>query len=147
MSSQPEQCIDPSPAAGLVPAKSKRVAAIDWMRGLVMVLMVIDHTSMAYNGNLVAKDSALYADASTIALPGAQFFTRWMTHLCAPTFVFLAGTALALSVEGRVGKGISGWAIDKSILIRGAFIALLDPTLISLGSGGPSKCYSRLGWQ
>jgi len=105
------------------------------MRGLVMILMVLDHASMAYDGHHVAEDSALTAKASTMALPGGEFFTRWITHLCAPTFVFLAGTALALSVERRVAKGTDGWQIDKGILTRGAIIALLDPTIISLGSG------------
>jgi uncharacterized membrane protein len=105
------------------------------MRGLVMILMVLDHASMAYDGKHVAEDSALYEGASTMALPGGEFFTRWITHLCAPTFVFLAGTALALSVERRVAKGADGWQVDKSILIRGAIIAALDPTIISLGSG------------
>jgi uncharacterized membrane protein len=114
---------------------SQRVATIDWMRGLVMVLMVIDHASMAFDGHHVAHDSALYPDAATMALPAAEFFTRWITHLCAPTFVFLAGTALALSIERRVLKGMNAWAIDKNILIRGAIIALMDPTLISFGSG------------
>ncbi len=115
--------------------KPNRIAAIDWMRGLVMVLMVIDHASMAFDGHHVAEDSALYAGASTMALPGLEFFTRWITHLCAPTFVFLAGTALALSVERRAAQGVNGWEIDKGILVRGAIIALLDPTIISLGSG------------
>ncbi len=121
-----------SPAA---PRKPARVATIDWMRGLVMVLMVIDHASMAFDGSHVAKDSAAYEDAATMALPAAEFFTRFITHLCAPTFVFLAGTALALSIERRVLKGMNAWAIDKNILIRGLIIALMDPTLISLGSG------------
>jgi uncharacterized membrane protein len=49
--------------------------------------------------------------------------------------VFLAGTSLALSVERRVLKGMNAWSIDKNILIRGAFIAVLDPTVVSLGSG------------
>ena len=91
----------PRPKPDLV---SKRVATIDWMRGLVMVLMVIDHASMAFDGQHVAEDSALYPGASTMALPAAEFLTRWITHLCAPTFVFLAGTALALSVERRMAK-------------------------------------------
>lgn len=47
----------------------------------------------------------------------------------------LAGTALALSTEKRVTKGFSGWDIDKGMLIRGFIIALLDPTLMSFGSG------------
>ncbi len=127
-------------AAGPAIATSRRadrIAAVDWMRGFVMVLMIIDHASMAFDGHHgeVAKDSALYADAATMALPTGEFFTRWITHICAPTFVFLAGASLALSVERRVVKGVNPWLIDKSILTRGAIIALLDPTLVSLGSG------------
>ena len=114
---------------------SRRVASIDWMRGFVMVLMTIDHASMAFDAHHLDNDSALYANASTMPLPAAEFFTRWMTHLCAPTFVFRMGTALALSVERRVVKGVDAWEIDKSMLIRGAIIALLDLTIVSLGSG------------
>lgn len=114
---------------------SQRVASIDWMRGFVMVLMIIDHASMAFDGHHLDHDSAMYADAGTMALPAAEFFTRWMTHLCAPTFVFLMGTSLAISVERRVVKGVDAWQIDKGMLTRGAIIALLDLTIISLGSG------------
>ena len=117
------------------PAQKKRISTIDWMRGLVMILMVIDHASMAFDGYHLSEDSAMYPEAATMALPAAEFFTRWITHLCAPTFVFLAGTALALSVERRVAKGVAAWSIDKDILIRGGIIALMDPTIISLGSG------------
>src|SRR6187401_334575 len=123
-----------SPAKTAVP--SQRIATIDWMRGLVMVLMVIDHASMAFDGSHLAHDSAAYPDATTMALPAAEFFTRWITHLCAPTFVFLAGTSLALSIERRVLRGVDAGEIDRGILIRGAIIFLMDPTLISLGSGG-----------
>jgi uncharacterized membrane protein len=114
---------------------SQRVACIDWMRGLVMILMVIDHAAMAFNSFHLDEDSAMYENASTMALPGAEMFTRWMTHLCAPSFVFLAGTALALSVERKVVRKVNSWEIDRGILMRGLIIALLDPTLISLGSG------------
>jgi len=112
-----------------------RIATVDWMRGLVMLLMVIDHASMAFDGSHLSEDSAMYPEAATMALPAAEFFTRWITHICAPTFVFLAGTALALSVERKVAKGANAWEIDKQILTRGAIIALLDPTIVSLGSG------------
>jgi len=115
------------------PAKSHRIAAVDWIRGFVMLLMIVDHASMAFDRNHLSHDSALYADALTMALPADEFFTRWMTHLCAPTFVFLAGTALALSVERRVAKGIDPWEIDRGILLRGAIIVLFDLTVISLG--------------
>src|SRR4051812_4592254 len=109
-------------AAGSTPPvrKSHRIAAIDWIRGFVMLLMIVDHASMAFDRNHLSHDSALYADALTMALPADEFFTRWLTHLCAPTFVFLAGTALALSVERRVAKGIDSWEIDRGILVRGA---------------------------
>jgi uncharacterized membrane protein len=116
-------------------AARHRISTIDWMRGLVMVLMVVDHASMAFDASHLSEDSAMYAAAATMPLPAAEFLTRWMTHLCAPTFVFLAGTALALSVERRVAKGAAVAGIDRSILTRGAIIALLDPTVVSLGSG------------
>jgi uncharacterized membrane protein len=122
-----------------VPASSgsQRIASIDWMRGLVMVIMLIDHASMAFDGSHkeIAMDSARFADAAKISLPAFAFLTRWIAHICAPTFVFLAGTALALSTERRVAKGFNAWEIDKGMLIRGFIIAMIDPTLISLGSG------------
>jgi len=117
-----------------VPTKSKRIAAIDWMRGVAMILMMIDHASMAFDGHHFSADSASLFDPEVT--PGALvFLTRWITHLCAPTFVFLAGTALALSIQRKLKNGTNPWEIDRSILIRGLFIAVLDPTLISLFSG------------
>ncbi|MHC4951899.1 MAG: DUF1624 domain-containing protein [Planctomycetota bacterium] len=113
--------------------QSKRIASIDWMRGIVMILMIIDHASMAFNGNRFSADSAgLFVPGTEVA--AAEFITRWISHLCAPTFVFLAGTALAISIERRVSKGQDAWGIDKRILIRGFFILLLDPTVISFFS-------------
>lgn len=128
----------PSPRlTSIIPEKriSQRIATIDWMRGLVMVLMIIDHASMAFDAHHVDHDSAMYSDASTMALPGAEFFPRWLAHLCAVSFVFLMGTSLALSVERRVVKGVNAWEIDQGIFVRGAIIALFDLTLISFGSG------------
>ncbi len=127
-----------APAAGSPAAIDRvrmRVATIDWMRGLVMILMVVDHADMAFDSGHLDEDSAMYPNAMTMALPAAEFFTRWLTHICAPTFLFLAGTALAISVERRAAKGENAWGIDKGILTRGAIIALLDPTIVSLGSG------------
>ena len=98
-----------------------------------MILMVIDHASMAFDRFHLSKDSVFLPDAGTMALPAAEFFTRWITHLCAPTFVFLAGTPLALSIERRVARGQPAGEIDRNILTRGAIIAGLDLTLVSLG--------------
>ena len=122
----------PVPTSG---TGSHRIAAIDWMRGFVMILMIFDHASMSFDRNHLDDDSALYANAMNMALPAGEFFTRWMTHICAPTFVFLAGTALALSIGRRLARGSSERDIDRELLTRGAIIAMLDPTVISLGLG------------
>jgi uncharacterized membrane protein len=118
----------------IIMAQSKRIASIDWMRGLVMIFMVLDHVSMVYNVNHIGTDSAAKYITGT-PLPVFEFFSRWITHICAPVFVFLAGTALAISVERKVARGVDSGKIDKDILIRGAFIALLDLTVISFFSG------------
>jgi len=96
--------------------------------------MVIDHAGMAFDGGHLSIDSVTMYSAD-MAMPLLPFLTRWITHLCAPTFVFLAGTALALSIERRKQRGEDPRVIDKQILTRGFIIAILDPTLISFGSG------------
>lgn len=111
-----------------------RLPAIDAMRGIVMVLMAMDHASHVFNAGRYARDSfAWYRPGSEI--PAAQFLTRWVTHLCAPTFLFLAGFVLALSVAKRQARGDSELTIDGDILKRGIFIFLLDPLWMSFGFG------------
>jgi uncharacterized membrane protein len=108
----------------------ERLPALDWMRGIVMVLMAIDHASTSYNAGRLVTDSAwLYTPG--MELPAGQFVTRWISHLCAPTFLFLAGTALALSVERRRQQGVASGSIDRDLLTRGLIILLLDPLYIS----------------
>jgi uncharacterized membrane protein len=109
---------------------SQRVVAFDWMRGLVMVLMTVDHASEMFNAGRFVTDAAFLYKTGT-PLPILQFLIRWMTHLCAPTFVFLAGTSLALSSEKRLKAGESAASISRSILIRGLLIAALDPLWMS----------------
>lgn len=115
-------------------AASTRLVSLDWMRGFVMVLMTIDHASLAFNGSRVSADSAgMYVLG--LSYSATEFLTRWTTHLCAPTFVFLAGTALAISTERRIARGGNEKEIDINLIKRGAIIAALDPTLISLLKG------------
>jgi uncharacterized membrane protein len=118
----------------IVPTQSHldipRVIALDWMRGLVMVLMTVDHASEMFNsGRLVTDAFFLYKPGTP--LPVAQFLVRWVTHLCAPTFVFLAGASLALSTTKRLRAGESEASIDRGILVRGLLIAALDPLWMS----------------
>lgn len=126
---------DPAAVPPSPPPRSRRLSSLDWMRGFVMILMVVDHASMAFNGNhySIARDSVTtYLGAP---LPLWEFLVRWSSHICAPTFVFLAGSALALSVERKVARGVDAWSIDRFILERGFIIALMDPTIVSLTTG------------
>src|SRR5207248_347237 len=127
---RPATIVQPLPLA-LDPARgAERVRPLDWLRGVVMVLMAIDHASGTFNaGRLVTDSTALYQSGSP--LPAAQFLTRWITHLCAPTFVFLAGASLALSIERRRDLGERPADVDRFIATRGLFIAALDPLWMS----------------
>ncbi len=95
-----------------------------------MVLMAIDHASQTWNAGRVAADSAYLLSPTTGGpawIPGteldpAQFFTRWITHLCAPTFLFLSGTSLAMSFEKRRALGMKESELDRHLLIRAAVI-------------------------
>ena len=94
------------------PATSARVRSIDVLRGLVMVLMAIDHVRV-YSG--------LPAGGPEPAL----FFTRWVAHFCAPAFVFLAGSSAYL--VGRKHPGLT-----RFLLVRGAWLILLELTFLRL---------------
>ncbi|SFE16477.1 DUF1624 domain-containing protein [Nitrosomonas sp. Nm166] len=113
---------------------TQRIAAIDWLRGLVMILMALDHTSWFFNTSRIFADSVLLHETGNLFATD-QFFTRWITHLCAPTFIFLAGTSIAVSNRQRREQGISDAVIDRELLFRGALILLLDLCAFSLIGG------------
>jgi uncharacterized membrane protein len=92
------------------PSAISRIASIDLIRGAVMVLMAIDHARVF---------SGLPAGGPG---PGI-FFTRWVTHFCAPAFVFLAGTSAFL--YGRRHRGVS-----RFLLTRGLWLVLLELTFL-----------------
>src|SRR2546427_782634 len=91
---------------------STRVQSIDIIRGAVMVLMAIDHVRV-YSG--------LPAGGPTAGI----FFTRWVTHFCAPAFVFLAGTSAFFT-----GRKRSRAELSQYLLTRGAWLVLLELTVI-----------------
>lgn len=103
----------------------KRLVAVDLMRGLVMVLMALDHSSDAFNAGRLFTDSAkLYHPGR--ALPTLQFMVRWVTHLCAPTFLLLAGIGLAFTVRKQLSRGKGELSVDRYLLIRGLLIAAFE---------------------
>ncbi|MFT7464166.1 MAG: putative membrane protein, partial [Pseudohongiellaceae bacterium] len=108
-----------------------RMQALDWMRGIVMVIMVTDHASEAFNAARPVTDSVLLPSWDQ-PLDALQFPFRWLSHICAPVFLFLAGTSLALSLGRKLARGTSGWSIDKDLLIRGLLILGVDLFLINL---------------
>src|SRR3981081_4067292 len=103
----------PPPAPAAPVASTSRVASIDLVRGIVMVLMAIDHVRV-YSG--------LPAGGPTPAI----FFTRWVTHFCAPAFVFLAGTGAFL--HGR--KIGDPRALARYLSTRGLLLGALELTVI-----------------
>ena len=105
----PAQAPQPAPGA----AKTGRIASLDIARGAVMVLMAIDH---------VRVFSGVPAGGPT---PGV-FFTRWVTHFCAPVFIFLAGTAAYLYGEKVRDRG----TLARFLVTRGAWLVLLELTVL-----------------
>lgn len=123
-----------------------RIAAIDWMRGLVMILIALDQASAMWNGGRLAADSAYLLNPETggpLWIPGSpldslQFYTRWVTHLCAPTFLFLSGTSLAMSFERRRGQGVRELDLDKHLLIRAVILFACEGVISKIsGMGAP----------
>jgi uncharacterized membrane protein len=112
---------DPAAPSGAM----RRLVALDLMRGLVMVLMALDHSSGAFNaGHLFTDSVAFYHPGQP--LPPLQFLIRWITHLCAPTFLFLAGAGLAFTVRKERAQGRSELGIDRYLLTRGVLIAAFE---------------------
>lgn len=95
-----------------------------------MALMTVDHASDVFNHDQVKQDAFAWGanGASLYKVEGEvwHFLTRWITHLCAPTFVFLAGAAIALSVHARVARAEDSRAIDRHLWTRGALLVALE---------------------
>jgi uncharacterized membrane protein len=136
----------PSPAASVTTAGSQaqqhaRIGAIDVMRGLVMLLMLIDHVRETFYLHLQVSDPM-----NVSATEPALFFTRLAAHLCAPTFVFLTGLGawLYANPPGAPPRSPAGFLFK-----RGLLLVVLELTLVSFAWVGifPMKTlYLQVIW-
>ena len=100
-----------------------RLISIDTMRGFAIVLMALDHTRDYFSNAMFSPTDLNHTNA-------AYFFTRWLTHLCAPTFVFLAGTSANLTA---VRHNLSRSRLSGYLIRRGLLLVILELTVIRFG--------------
>ena len=114
--SQPATLASPAQAG----RAAVRVPALDVVRGLAMLVMAIDHIREFWCPTPMRPEDVAQAS-------GALFLTRWVTHFCAPTFVFLAGVSVFLYQQKRPGRGHVSWFL----LTRGLWLVVLELVVIN----------------
>ncbi|WP_242917195.1 DUF1624 domain-containing protein [Pontibacter liquoris] len=110
--------------ATIVRASIKRVHSIDVIRGIVMIIMVLDHVR-----DMLHLTSITQSPTDLATTTPALFFTRWVTHLCAPVFVFLSGTSAFISVSNKQDLAAS----RSFLLTRGFWLIVVEFTLVNFG--------------
>ncbi len=98
-----------------------RVESVDVLRGLLMLLMALDHTRDYFS-------SATIDPADPIHSWPALFITRWITHLCAPGFILLAGASIYLQRQRK-----SALTLTRTLVLRGLWLIFLEITVVSFG--------------
>ena len=106
-----------------------RQSFIDFARGFVMIVMAWDHVSSFWNQLHHGGEGVLGQAPPFTSL--VWFLERFVSHWSAPTFIFLAGTVLALSTARRLEKGVSQKDITVHIIVRGLALLLIEAVLIS----------------
>ena len=110
-----------TPTAVSSAGKPPRLDSIDLLRGLAMVIMALDHARHYFT---IVRFSPVNLDETTVA----HFFTRWLTHVCAPAFVFLAGTGAFLFRARGKTKADLAWFL----LSRGIWLIVLELTVMRM---------------
>ena len=101
--------------------RKPRFESLDILKGLVMVIMVLDHVRDFFH-----LDVHVFAPDDPVLSNVPVFFTRWITHFCAPTFVFLSGASIAFVASRK-----SMAATQKFLLTRGVWLMFCDAFIVS----------------
>ncbi len=125
----------PSPAAPV----TGRLSDIDMMRGLVIILMALDHVRDYFHAGAFRFDPLDPAQTTPLL-----YATRWITHLCAPTFVFLAG----VSAYFQSTRGKTGPALASFLAKRGLWLIFIEATVLGFGwsFGFPYPLFLQVIW-
>ena len=99
---------------------SKRIISIDVLRGLVMIIMALDHTRDFFT-------NVTYDPLDLTQTSPQLFLTRWITHYCAPIFVFLAGCSVFLSIR----KGKTKNEAARFLLTRGLWLIIVELVIVN----------------
>ena len=101
-----------------------RVQSIDMLRGIVMIIMALDHSrDFIHYGPTIDQDPLNLATTSPIL-----FMTRWITHFCAPVFVFLSGTSIFLySSKGKTKNEVAFFLFTRGLFLMLAQIFIMAP--------------------
>jgi uncharacterized membrane protein len=100
-----------------------RVLSIDLLRGAVMIIMALDHVRDYFHAGAFLYDPLDLDKASPIL-----FFTRWITHYCAPVFMFLAGTSAFLTGQRKTKKELSAFLFK-----RGLWLIFIEMIVVNFG--------------
>jgi uncharacterized membrane protein len=101
--------------------KSKRITSIDLLRGFIMIIMALDHVRDYFHA-----DAFLYDPLDLNKTSVLLYFTRWITHFCAPIFILLAGTSAFLSGQRKTKKELAGFLVK-----RGIWLVILEQTIVN----------------
>ncbi|HYS26143.1 MAG TPA: heparan-alpha-glucosaminide N-acetyltransferase domain-containing protein [Vicinamibacterales bacterium] len=127
------------------PAARTRLDSIDLLRGIVMVIMVLDHTRDFVHGPALRYDPTDLASTSF-----AIFMTRWITHFCAPVFVFLAGVSAYLQkMRGKSIPDLSRFLLTRGIWLIAVEIVVLHALIwfnLDFSFVGPLQVIWAIGW-